>query len=47
MQAYPIMVRPHGNPAVALMVDNTDLALDTLSLKNFTMITEDDLAEFE
>jgi hypothetical protein len=44
IQAYPLLVRPHGKPAVALMVDNTDMALDTLNAKGFRMITENDLA---
>ena len=44
VQAYPLIVRPHGNPAVALMVDNPDLAMETLNAKGFTMITEGDLA---
>lgn len=43
VQAYPLIVRPHGNPAVALMVDNTEMAMDTLSSKGFTMISENDL----
>lgn len=43
IQAYPIMVRPHGRAAVALMVDNIDLGLETLAAKQFTMITEGDL----
>jgi hypothetical protein len=47
IQAYPIMVRPHGLPAVAVMVDNTDMALDTLASKGLTMITERDLQDFE
>src|SRR3984885_9635506 len=33
IQAYPILVRPHGRPAVALMVDNIEMGQDTLSLK--------------
>jgi len=44
IQAYPLIVRPHGRPAVAVMVDNPDLAMDTLNAKGFTMITEGDLA---
>ncbi len=44
VQAYPLMVRPHGMPAVALMVDNLEMAQDTLNSKGFTMITENDLA---
>ena len=41
------MARPHGLPAVAVMVDNTDMALDTLASKGLTMITERDLQDFE
>ena len=47
VQAYPLIVRPHGQPAVALMVDNIELALDTLNDKGFRMLTEDDLAEVQ
>jgi len=43
IQAYPILVRPRGRPAVALMVDNTEMGLETLGSKGFTMITEGDL----
>ena len=45
VQAYPLLIRPHGKPAVALMVDNLDMALSTLNNKNFTMIHEADLAD--
>ncbi len=44
VQAYPLLVRPRGRPAVALMVDNIDMGLETLGAKGFTMITEGDLA---
>lgn len=44
VQAYPLIVRPHGRPAVAIMVDNPEMALETLNSKGFTMITENDLA---
>jgi hypothetical protein len=44
IQAYPLLVRPHGRPAVALMVDNIDIGLETLADKGFSMITEADLA---
>ncbi len=44
VQTYPLIVRPHGYAAVALMVDNPDLAMETLNAKGFTMITEADLA---
>ncbi len=47
VQAYPLIVRPHGKPAVALMVDNSDLALETLANKGFVMISENDLQELE
>jgi hypothetical protein len=43
IQAYPLIVRPHGNPAVALMVDNLEMGLETLANKGFNMITEGDL----
>jgi hypothetical protein len=44
-QVYPLLSRPHGRPAVALMVDNIEIALDTLTSKGFTPINEDDLKE--
>lgn len=47
IQAYPILVRPRGRPAVALMVDNTEMGLETLANKGFAMITEGDLGEEE
>lgn len=43
VQAYPLLVRPRGRPAVALMVDNIDIGLETLASKGFAMITEADL----
>ena len=43
VQAYPLIIRPHGRPAVALMVDNIEMAMETLAAKNFTMISENDL----
>lgn len=45
IQAYPLIIRPHGRPAVALMVDNSEMAMETLNSKGFTMITENDLQE--
>ncbi len=44
IQAYPLLVRPRGRAAVALMVDNIELGLATLGNKGLTMITEADLA---
>src|SRR6188472_1442415 len=45
VQAYPLIGRPHGQPAVAIMVDNPETAIDTLHSKGFTMITERDLMQ--
>jgi len=42
-QAYPLLVRPRGRPAVAFMVDNIDHGLETLDKMGFTAITEGDL----
>lgn len=47
IQAYPLLARPHGRPAVALMVDNIEMGLDILANKGFTMITEGDLVAEE
>lgn len=45
VQAYPLLVRPRGNPAVALMVDNIEMGQETLARKGFVMITEGDLKD--
>src|SRR5262245_8990645 len=42
-QVYPLLARPRGRASVALMVDNIEMALDTLAAKGFTPINEDDL----
>jgi hypothetical protein len=47
IQAYPLLIRPRGKAAVALMVDNIEMGQDTLSKKGFTMITEGDLADVD
>ncbi len=47
VQAYPLIARPHGNPAVALMVDNIEMAQETLAARGFTMLTEADFFEEE
>lgn len=47
IQAYPLIIRPHGRPAVAIMVDNLEMALETLGSKGFTMIHEGDLQDEE
>ena len=47
IQSYPLLLRPHGRPSVALMVDNIEMGLETLAAKGFHMIHESDLAEEE
>ncbi len=47
IQAYPVLVRPHGNAVVALMVDNIEMAQEMLAARGLTMITEGDLREEE
>ena len=44
IQAYPLLVRPHGRPSVALMVDNLEAGQEILG-KNFNMLTEQDLQD--
>ena len=46
-QVYPLLTRPRGRPAVALMVDNIEMALDTLNTKGFHAINEEELKQFE
>lgn len=46
-QVYPLLARPHGKPVVALMVDNIEIALDTLADKGFAAINEDDLKDID
>ena len=43
IQTYPLIVRPKGKPAVAIMVENIEMAMETLNEKGFTIITEGDL----
>ncbi len=45
IQAYPLLVRPRGRAAVALMVDNLEMGLETLAAKGFDTISEGDLLE--
>ena len=44
-QVYPLLFRPTGRPAVALMVDNIEIAVETLRSKGFHAINEDELKE--
>jgi hypothetical protein len=45
VQAYPLLVRPRGRASVALMVDNTEIAMETLAARGFSMVTEMDLQQ--
>jgi len=45
VQTYPLMVHPHNRPVIALMVDSSETAIETLAAKGFTLINEDDLSE--
>jgi hypothetical protein len=47
VQAYPLIARPHGSPAVALMVDNIEMGMETLISKGFSLISEGDLADVD
>jgi hypothetical protein len=41
------LVRPHGRPVVALMVDNIEMGLEILAKKGFQTVTENDLNDEE
>lgn len=43
-QAYPLITHPLGRPALVFMVENTELAMETLNSKGFRLLTEGDLA---
>jgi hypothetical protein len=43
IQAYPLLQHSNQPAAVAIMVDNTERALETLAAKGFQMISEQDL----
>jgi hypothetical protein len=45
IQAYPLLARPRGHAAVAVMVDTIESAQDTLISKGFVIVTEADLQE--
>ena len=45
VQTYPLMLRMNGRMAVALMVDNIDLAQQTLAARGFRMLNEEQLSE--
>jgi hypothetical protein len=43
--AYPLLVGPHGCQALALHVEDHEMAVQTLSSQGFTIFTENDLSE--
>lgn len=43
IQAYPLLSRRASPAAVAIMVDNTELAQEVLGKQGFQMLSEDDL----
>ncbi len=45
VQAYPLLIRQNGESGIAIMVDNTEAALEILARKGFRLITEGDLLE--
>jgi hypothetical protein len=47
VQAYPLLFRPHDNPAVAVMVDNIEMAQETLQRIGFRLISERELQDTE
>jgi len=44
LQTYALFSHPHDKTAVALLVDNLEMGMETLAAKGFTMLTEGDLA---
>jgi hypothetical protein len=43
--AYPLLIGPHGRAALALKVDDHEMAVSTLQRQGFTIFTENDLNE--
>src|SRR5205085_11188632 len=43
--AYPLLVGPHGHAALALHVEDHEMAVNTLTAQGFTLFTENDLNE--
>jgi hypothetical protein len=44
-QTYPLISLPSGRPGMAIMVENVELAMETLGNKGFKLITEGDLED--
>lgn len=45
IQTYALLVRPNDRPAVALMVDNTEMGMEILVNRGFTLLSEGDLLD--
>lgn len=45
VQTYPLMVRQNAKMAIALMVDNIDMAQTILTDLNFSLLTENELRD--
>ena len=43
IQAYPLLIRPHGQAAVAIMTDNIERSQETLVGKGLRLLTEGDI----
>jgi hypothetical protein len=43
--AYPLLVGPHGKPALAIHVEDHEFAVQTLAPKGFIILTEGDLTD--
>lgn len=43
VQTYPLLVQFHGRPIVAIMVDNLEIAMDTINQAGLTLVSEMDL----
>ena len=43
VQTYPLLVQHHGRPIVAIMVDNLEIAMDTINQAGLTLVSEMDL----
>jgi hypothetical protein len=47
VQTYPLILRPQGRPAIAVMVDNVEGAQEMLAAKGVHLLTEEDLQNEE
>jgi hypothetical protein len=45
VQSYPLMIPNHQDTVVAIMVDNIDIAQETLASQGFKMMTENELMD--